>query len=358
MQRRPRAALVEFSGSHVETMPLQAWALHRAGFEVDLLIDGRAADRLAVCRDFASIIDLGRRGQRAVLRAFLRHMRRRYDLLVFNTAHGPHVRNLAWLAALTPGRRAGLVHIADKARDAWSTRAGLLACDAVFTLSEHLSRFVAQHLPMPVGWFHPVLHEVPPQAVTPPTIDLAVVGSVDPVRRDYRSLVEVLADPRLDARVRILALGACDRRRPEVAAWIEEIGRRGLQNRLVISERFLSEPEMQQALAGCGGLLLLMHPGCDRYENFVEYQVSGACGVALAHRLPILVEEGMAASLRCMGSALVPYPVSGMVEAINAVARQGRETTRLAIARDPAASVHAQAARYLRAVAGLNPPPA
>jgi hypothetical protein len=101
-----------------------------------------------------------------------------------------------------------------------------------------------------------------------------------------------------------------------------------------------------------------MHPSCDRYESFCRFQASAGCLTALTHRLPMLVESGMASAMAGMGPGVVPYQVAEMTTVFNQLAQGGLGDLRRAIARDPAASVPAQAARYLRAVAGLNPRPA
>jgi hypothetical protein len=348
-RRVRRAAIVQFSAAHELSLPLQAWALHRAGFDVELLVHPRLVPHVANCRPWARVVALGTGHHAQVVRAWTRIRRTGARLVVSNTAHGPQTRHLFWLCSGAGIRRVAVMHFVDKLANSWSTRAIADRCHGIVVFAKHLATAGNAAYPGRLHTMHPILY---PEAegVTPLRdprwIDIGIAGAVQPDRRDYAILPTLLADPALDPRVRFVCLGRCQRDDPAVAQVLAQVAQAGQSERVLTWDGFVPQEEFHARLAGCRALCALMHPGCAEYNDFVRDQVSGVLYLGLVHRLPVLVEQAIADPLD-MGPAIVPYRVEALVPAITALLEQ--PVTAEAIAGHPAADLEVQARQYLQA---------
>ena len=285
--------LVELSQHHDEVLCSMALDILDAGGDVVVACPRAMWDRLPLhgrCAYEAVDLSGGYPSRLQSMIALRRSCRRmNVDMVIFVTATGTAVRDMAHVLRRRRQRIVGVLHDVGKLSGSVNQWIANKAFDALVVLAPHLARLARPSTSLPV-------HTIPATAIPPhgprPDVEgtlIAIPGNVLWSRRDYGILETLLADRRLPSSLRFVVLGDAggsdvdqSRLRQVAQAWA---------GRMLLFDHFVPHEECHAWLARSSAVLPLVHPGLDDAEAFLHRKISGAFSAAWAHGLPLLLHD-------------------------------------------------------------------
>lgn len=291
------AALVELGGSHDCLLYSQVAFLHDAGYRVHLVV---SEDMLPLVRAFDLVdefhslpVNGGEIGSlRTAWRLWRLTGRIGADLVVFNTAQGPVVRDFTLLP--NRGRRlAGIIHNIHKFRDSTGQKIISRRIRNYLALMDYQVDNRDDDLPITLDWFYPILFpDYGRVDVDKPQGELWAVipGQIDLKRRDYEGFLNSLAENGVPEGFRVILLGGFenDATRDRITELVEATGH---SDRIQLFDGFVDNATFHSCLAAADVILPLLHPGTDRFHEYSKLQISGAYLLAFSYRVPMLMES-------------------------------------------------------------------
>lgn len=354
------AVLVELGASHEFCLHAQALVLARAGWKVSILCSARLRPLIEGIEGAAGEIELLEPDEGPVrhLRRLDRVRRRIREIdpgvVVFNTAHGPAVRNYLLPPRPSAARRIGVLHQVDRLGGSFSQRVISSRLDGYLVLADRLLALVPPDLPLPVGSFYPIFFprlpgpgrddpQAPPEK-PPEQVWIAVPGSVDFARRDYPLLRRLGPSLCAHPEVRLVLLGRSDPSSEPGRRIRREIAAAGIADRVRLFDRFVPPAAFQAWLRRSDLVMPLQHPGRPEFARY-RSRVSGAFLLAAGWKVPLLADRWFARHADHAGNALF-YDPDRPDELLDGLPRRLADVRDRAF-RQAAWTVEAQSERYL-----------
>ena len=363
----PRVLLVELGDSHGEVLIPQVEALRRASIPTGLVVNRALAPRLhpsVTAHTQVHEVDVGSgiARVRTALSIRRRILRDGWSHVVINTASGNAVQALATVLPRSVPVT-GILH--DVARLERSSRQRVISRRVrhYLVLADHLVPELPGDSPLRIRSWYPIRRPgTEPHAPTPPAsgqpLHFVVPGRLDPARRDYDRLVELLqhADPSGADAVHVTLLGDCTRGCGP--ALMETLRGRRLLDRVTTCEGFVSEEEFYRVAEGCDAILPLLHldgPGRDAY---LADKIAGGFNLAYGLRKPMIVhpDVGTHPDLAAVGIVLRRRPDGGVRLPSRSEFDAEADRVRRAYATLPRFDPALQDARYLDVVLRSDAP--
>lgn len=297
------AALIELDNSHDECLYSQLLFLKAGGYEVLLICSDRLRPQVAPYSALAETLFLptteGNEWQKLKILWRIRGelIRRAIRLVVFNSAHGRHVRNLLWFPYPAEMRFFGTLHGINKLRRSATQAAISWRMNGYFLLNDYLNSNLAHvpHRGLRFAVFYPIFFPqyAAPQAIHKPkdAFWIAVPGQVEQIRRDYERLIRAFAQLSFKPPCRFLLLGRSGHTAGSGDPLKALCASLGVSDYFQFWDTFLENSEFHEYLRLSDIVMPLIHPGNEGYRKYLRYQITGGYNLAFAYRKPLLMLE-------------------------------------------------------------------
>ncbi len=290
-----KVALIEFGSSHDEVIyPQYQFIAQDSRLEAHLFISEALkprlfdypADRLNFIPEKPTFKDY---------RHLHRELKRRgFSKVVINTASGKKVRNFVWARLQTKFELIGILHHLRKLEKSTTQKLISFKLKKYFFLAEYLQKkALALGTENQLAFFYAgFLPPFPiPDSFRKPAGETWVVipGQLEYKRRDYLSLLDSLANIDPNTPLRFIALGKSKHAHGDGLHFERELKARGLEKYFLTWDNFVPNEAFYAYLQQADFVLPLIHansPGGRLYEK----QISGAWNMAMAYRVPLLME--------------------------------------------------------------------
>lgn len=317
-------ALVEFGGSHDECLLTQMEALKNAGIPIVLVTNRQLFERNphwhAYCRSACFVEPTGKAiGDVVLMRGVVKFLKQQQvTKVVFNTAQGGHIRNLALLLPRSI-KAYGIIHTVRKFQGSFTQKVIHRMIKRYAVLSDDLLHHIAAPPGIHVGSFYPISFPHFEQAITKTSgeIWLTVTGGVENRRKDLSSVVGMLkATP---AHVRMIFLGKTDPEKAEVQTFLYQLEEEQLRERVILFTDFVDHPTFDNYLQLTDFLLPLIHPNTPSADEYINHQISGAFTLSFGYHIPLLIHEAYQSEADLQLSAHFYQPESFTADLENAI---------------------------------------
>jgi hypothetical protein len=291
---KQRVALIEFGGSHDECLLTQMEALQYAGWKIVLVTNRALYDRnphlYALIAETYFVEPTGKAFADVVLmRKLVRWLRaQRVSKIVFNTAQGGHVRNLALMLPRSM-KAYGIIHTIRKFQGSFTQKIIHRKIKRYVVLSDDLLKRIQPPSGISVGSFYPIAFPDVGEAIVKPggEVWIAVTGGVENRRKDLSAVVDFIRQT--PESFRFIFLGKTDVNHPDAQAFITRVEELGLENRIGYYRHFVSPEEFDTTLKQTDFLLPLIHPGTPSADQYINNQISGAFTISFGYKIPLLI---------------------------------------------------------------------
>lgn len=343
-------ALIEFGGSHDECLLTQAVAIHSAGWEIILVVNQAISDRnpqlVGLCRSVHFVEPTGKAfGDLRLMHSLVKTLKKEgVSKVVFNTAQGGHVRNLALLMPKSIVCY-GIIHTIRKFQGSFTQQVIHRAVRRYVVLSDDLLKRGDTPKGIFVGSFYPLVYPHSDLQVEKPDSEtwITITGGVESRRKDLSGLVELIAAA--EPEWKFIFLGKTDRNRDEVRELFAALEERGLSGRLRYFTDFVDQATFDGILRKTDLLLPLIHPGTPSADQYVTNQISGAFTLSWAYHIPLLIHEAYSGEEDLVKSAFFYSQENAAAVIRKAIAE--KELVKSRIAAEPKWQLETQLRNYL-----------
>jgi hypothetical protein len=294
---KQRIALVEFGGSHDECLLTQMEALQSAGREIFFVTNERLYERNPHLHRFCSGVHFVEPTGRAIGDVLLmRRLVRRLAAegvakIVFNTAQGGHVRNLALLLSRRM-KAYGIIHTVRKFQGSFTQKVIHRKIKKYVVLSDDLRERIYPPSGISVGSFYPVSfphfdHQPPEKPAG--EVRIAITGGVENRRKDLAAVIGFIQQT--PETVQFVFLGKTDPDHVDAQAFLQRVELLGLKHRIRYFTEFVPHERFDVILRETDFLLPLIHPGTPSADEYISNQISGAFTIAFGYTIPLLIHE-------------------------------------------------------------------
>lgn len=322
--QQPKAALVELYDSHDETLYSQLAFLKSGGYATTLMISDRKQeaieDYLTDEQRFFTYCT-GKKGW-----AWWKELRRirnyiikeKFDLVIFNTAHGNTIRNLCLMPFPKSIQFFGTLHGVNKLVGSVTQKLISTRVKNYFLLS-HYMQDKAMRLPhegLRFAVFYPMFHPDFPKVDVPikPANELwiAIPGAVEFKRRDYTSLLQSFASLPEKPKLKFVVLGNGNHKEGNGIEVQEMVKTLGVEQHFIFFHSFVNNPTFHSYLQACDAVLPLIHPINADMEKYLENQISGSYNLAFCYHLPLLLHDYFSRYQEDFGDCALFYNLENM----------------------------------------------
>ncbi|QNR25688.1 glycosyltransferase family protein [Croceimicrobium hydrocarbonivorans] len=292
-----KVALIEFGTSHDEVLyPQYRFLEESAKHEVFLFVSEALKERLF---DYPNhqVFFIPAQPKRSDLIDLHRRLRQMgIQKVVINTASGKTVRNFLWLRPKKPWKVCGVLHHLRKLEGSTTQKLISLYLKNYYFLAEYLQAKAPSLKPkLNYGQFYAgFLPDFPiDESYRKPLGETWVVvpGQLEYKRRDYQALLDSLKPNSLDPKLRFILLGKSKHSHGNGSEFEAELKNRQLEHFFLSWDNFVPNEAFYAYLAQADFVLPLIHLGQASGELY-QKQISGSWNMALAFKVPMLIEAG------------------------------------------------------------------
>lgn len=301
-------ALIEFDSSHDECLLTQILSLKDSNCWVRLVTNQTIRDRN---ENLENLVDewvdidshgLGFRGaaigDALIIRRLMRSLKRdKFELVIFNTAQGGHVRNACLFSLFRKIEFTGIVHTIRKFNGSFTQKIIHLKIVKYFVLAEFLKEQIPPQKKLQIEAFYPLAFpenegEIREENPTEKdTILIALIGGVELRRKDLIGFVSIVQQ--CDENVRFTFLGKADPEHPDVIELKNNLSEINCLNRVDFFDEKLNSDTMNRILRNSDAVLPLIHPSTASFNEYFRNQIPGAMNIALGCKIPLLLHESL-----------------------------------------------------------------
>ena len=294
--KKIKVALVEIAGSHDECMLTQLNALRSANTEIHLICDkqvfARNTDIFAGISNRLEINTTGAAiGDFRLMKQIVRYLKTNdVRKVVFNTAQGGHVRNLALLMPRNI-ECYGIIHTIRKFNESFTQKIIHRAIQNYVVLSDDLLKRIQPNPKLTVQSFYPIDFPQATYKTEKPEdeIWIAIPGGVETRRKDLKSLPKMIGST--PEHVKFIFLGKTDRNRQDVKTFLEELDELQLHKRIRLFDDFVPTSDFFSILSSTDYLLPLVHPDTPSADEYIVNQISGSFTLSFGLKIPLLIHS-------------------------------------------------------------------
>lgn len=349
-----KVLLLEAASSHDECLYTQWEALKSAGVEVELAVDEQVANRIQISDAQVHIVRTRASSNRDIVQAVSQLIREaKPDVVVFNTAQGRFVRDLALRFLFHKVRFVGIIHTTRKFKGSFTQKIINLKIKDYLFLARFLLDQCKPNSSLRMDYFYPLYFPGARQAKAAfPSKRIAIIGGVEERRKDLNALLDMMQQEG-STDVHFVFLGRTDRSKPEVQRFCERLDELELSSRVRLFDAFISHELFNQELAQVDYILPLVHPGTPSAEQYFSNQIPGAMNVALAFTIPLLIEESYRQISELQDAAFY-YKVEEFGLLLEKLSAEQHEQKVAQMKANPLYQTEVQRSRYLSFLQGEN----
>ncbi|HTN45021.1 MAG TPA: hypothetical protein VL098_01650 [Flavipsychrobacter sp.] len=332
--QRPKAALIELYDSHDVNLYSQLAFLKHGGYDTTLIVSKHQRQQVSHYNLEERIFFTSCTGKKGLLLLLeLRRIRNlivkeKFDVVIFNTAHGSTIRTLCLMHFPESIRFAGTLHGVNKLAGSGTQKMISSRVRKYFLLSFYMRE---KAMKMPHGdlkfevfypMFHPRFHDVEIHKKEAGALWIGVPGAVEYKRRDYETLLHHFAALKEKPNLKFVILGNGNHAEGNGAQVQQTVKELGIADHFIFFNKFVTNDLFHKYVQACDAILPLIHPINADMEKYLENQISGSFHLAYSYKLPLLMHDFFSRykedfkdnsifySLENMGEMLAALPVT------------------------------------------------
>lgn len=299
----------EFGTAHHDVM-FSVMNLIKDEYEIHLLTNPLLEDRIPTSIAYASKKFFQTEGRASWKTAIegLKHLKKiDPDIVFINTAQSNVVRDFLLMMPFRNSRGhkievRGIHHNAVKLINSFSQKLISLRLKKYLVLADYvhdnLKPFLAKSSISTTSFF-PCYYEFDGnstisedhQQLIKNKIIIAIPGTVEQTRRDYKGLLKALAAQPPPEELIFAILGNSLR---GDGPWLKsEVQRMGLQDSFIFFDGFVPNQLLFSWLSKSHVLAPLMHPGMDAFEDFSKFKITGTYSLSYGFQLPMIMHQSI-----------------------------------------------------------------
>ncbi len=295
MKESEHIAFIELGGSHDECLLTQLHAIKSRGHRIELICTPDLLDRNP---NFLELLDSHRtitkeelnNNRKRTVAALWQHLKsNQFDKVIFNTAQGSIVRDLALKALFNKIEFIGVLHTTRKLKGSFTQKLINLKFKKYFFLARFLYDSVANGSSK-LSWFYPIRFPYDnKEHHSSEKTKITIIGGVEYRRKDLDGFLELIKglDP---TKYEFVFLGQTDKRKEGVEAFLKQLENEEIS--IKIYQNFVSQKSFHEELITTNFILPLIHPDTPSADQYFKNQIPGSMSVALAYGIPMLIHEG------------------------------------------------------------------
>ena len=208
--------------------------------------------------------------------------------VVFNTAQGGHVRNLALLMPKSI-ECYGMIHTIRKFNESFTQKIIHRMIRNYVVLSDDLLKRIRLNPKLSVRSFYPIDFPKAEYKAEKPEGEtwIAIPGGVETRRKDLASLPEMIAST--PDNVTFFFLGKTDFNREDVKVFLDRLDELSIEDRVVLYDDFVPTSDFFAILSNTDFLLPLVHPNTPSADQYIVNQISGRFTLSFGLKIPLLI---------------------------------------------------------------------
>lgn len=291
-----RIALVEIGRSHDECLLTQFNALKSIDAEIHLICDSNVRERNEYLQtNLKGIYEVNTTGSAIgdvrLMRGIIRYLKEnKIEKVVFNTAQGGHIRNLALMIPKSI-KCYGIIHTIRKFNESFTQKIIHKMVKRYAVLSDDLLKRVKPNSKITVQSFYPIEFPTGTGKMSKPEneIWIGIPGGVENRRKDLDSFPEMIS--KTAENVRFIFLGKSDFSRSDAQTFVSKLKAQDLMNRVQLFDDFIPTGQFLEYVQACNFLLPLIHPNTPSSDQYIVNQISGSFSLSFGLKIPLLIHE-------------------------------------------------------------------
>lgn len=307
-----RVALLEIGGSHDECLLTQINALKTVDAEIHLICDKNVRKRNEYLNPtFKGIFEVNTTGSALgdvrLMRGIIRYLKEnKIEKVVFNTAQGGHIRNLALMMPKSI-KCYGIIHTIRKFNESFTQKVIHRMIKRYAVLSDDLLKRVKPNEKLYVQSFYPIEFPLGEKAEKPENeIWIAIPGGLESRRKDLAAFPNMISE--IAENVRFIFLGKSDFSQTDTQLFIEIIKEKNLTDRVMLFDHFVPTEQFLAQIQAADFLLPLIHPNTPSANEYISNQISGSFSLSFGLKIPLLIHEAYRAEDDLKKSAFLYTP--------------------------------------------------
>lgn len=296
MSENKKVALVEIGGSHDECLMSQMLALKSADATVIWVTTETMFARCTYLHPYVDrtyFVNLQKKAwsdfrtmQKLV--SFLK--KEAVSKIIFNTAQGGNVRNLAFLLPKSI-EAFGIIHTLRKFNGSFTQKLINRKIKKYFVLSDDLLKRTEKPAGLTITSFYPLdfphfNYEIDKK---PGDIWISLTGGVETRRKDLGAILPFIH--KTPNEVKFIFLGKSDMKDHGTQDFLNSIKEEKLSDRVIWFENFVDQAVFDAYLKRTDFLLPLIHPDTPSAEQYINNQISGAFLLSFSYHIPMLIHH-------------------------------------------------------------------
>lgn len=296
MSKIEKVALVEIGGSHDECLMTQMLALKSAQATVIWVTTEGMYERCAYLHPYVDQVYFVELRQKAwsdfrtmqKLVSFLK--KEAVSKIIFNTAQGGNVRNLAFLLPKSI-EAFGIIHTLRKFNGSFTQKLINRKIKKYLVLSDDLLKRTEKPAGLTITSFYPLdfPHFHYELDKKPGDIWICLTGGVETRRKDLSAMMGFIHQSSQE--VKFIFLGKSDMNDPGTLHFLSQIKQEKLTKRVIWFDSFVEQTVFDAYLQRADFLLPLIHPDTPSSEQYINNQISGAFLLSFSYRIPMLIHH-------------------------------------------------------------------
>ncbi len=296
MSKIEKVALVEFGGSHDECLMSQMLALKSVRTTLVWVTTESMYQRCSYLHHLIDQVYFVHLKQKAwtdfkTMKALVGFIKKEgISKIIFNTAQGGNVRNLAFLLPKSI-EAFGIIHTLRKFNGSFTQRLINRKIKKYLVLSDDLLKRTEIPTGLTISSFYPVdfPHFDLKLEKAANEIWICLTGGVETRRKDLSSMLGIIEHT--PDFVKFIFLGKSDMNDPGTRHFLGQIEQNKWTNRITWFDSFVSQELFDAYLKQADFLLPLIHPDTPSSEQYINNQISGAFLLSFSYQIPLLIHH-------------------------------------------------------------------
>jgi len=288
--------LIELCGSHDECLYSQALIYNYLGKNVHIIASDNLSGRFGNYTFVKSFnfykVGLGRLEDiKTLLKVKLKIAEINPEQIIFNTASNSIIMDLLIIL----GKKynySGIIHSLKKLTEGLTQKVISFYIRKYFVLNDYLLNYIPQKLSQ--HKFQSIYTVFSAEIISQIKMKddefrICIPGHFEYKRRDYKFLLDLVANSNLNKNVKFVILGNASHTYSDGKDFIKIVNEKKLEHRFEFFHSFISIDIYNSQISNSDLLMALLHPNVPYFPDYLNNQISGTFNLSFSHKIPMLI---------------------------------------------------------------------